>query len=510
MAVRTKGQRVYYLLTVLVFILLGTFLLEKSHILYASVMDDLFFGSYFCNASIGEAVFSGGYKFRPVSNFVMWLIAHIFQGNLYAYGYFNLIYNALCAFLIFNLVRKFLRSDMLAAVSTVLYVVSRFSYYQITQQLGVMETTCTILGICFIWFLYQYMESLHSKDFYYALLFYFLCCMSHERYTVLMPVILYAWFFSGERKKSGNKGLKKYKKPLIVVAVFFLIMVLFLALVNNVMTGTGGTDVTETISFYTFFLYLAESIAYLFSINSPALYLSMIGIFQYSLLIWIVVLISIMMIFLIVGISIWEIAKMEKEERNNVLIRCGMFLLPVMAMVFISSVTLRVELRWMYYPYMVAVFFLVYLIQISKHKKTFKWKQAALFIYMITMIVFNLYCRQYYGSLYYWPDYKMANALSDSTYGEYGEKMYSKSWVIITQQEFKGANSTYENVLKQFDPYDEYDLELEVIDSVDELAHIENLRKKQILYYDAKKGEFINVSRMIKSVLPKETKEKEK
>ena len=106
---------------------------------------------------------------------------------------------------------------------------------------------------------------------------------------------------------------------------------------------------------------------------------------------------------------------------------------------------------------------------------------------MITMIVFNLYCRQYYGSLYYWPDYKMANALSDSTYGEYGEKMYSKSWVIITQQEFKGANSTYENVLKQFDPYDEYDLELEVIDSVDELAHIENLRKKQILYYDAKK-----------------------
>ena len=29
MAVRTKGQRVYYLLTVLVFILLGTFLLEK-------------------------------------------------------------------------------------------------------------------------------------------------------------------------------------------------------------------------------------------------------------------------------------------------------------------------------------------------------------------------------------------------------------------------------------------------------------------------------------------------
>lgn len=505
MIVNSKKWRIYYLSSIFIFILVGAFLLEKAHLLHAATMDDLFFGSYFCNASFGEAVFSGGYKFRPVSNFAMWLAAQIFQGNLYLYGYFNVIYNAVCAFLIFNFVRKFLKSDVLAAVSAVLYVISRFSYYQITQQLGIMETTCTILGICFIWFLYQYMETLQSKNYYYALIFYFLCCMSHERYTVLMPVLIYAWFCSGERKLSKQTGVKKYAKPMMTLLVFCLIIALFLVLVNNVMTGTGGTDVTETISFYSLFLYLAESVAYLFSINSPVLYLSMIGIFQYPLWIWIVVLFSILMIFVIIGVSIAELAKMEKAKRKTVLARCGMFLLPIMAMVFISSVTLRVELRWMYYPYMVAVFFLVYLVQIGGNKKLLNWKKAALFGYVAAMIAFNLYCRQYYGSLYYWPDYKVANALSDSTYGEYGERMFSKSWVIITNYEFGGTDATYEDVLKQFDPYDEYDLDLEIVDSVEDLENIEDLRKKQILYYDSKREDFINISKMIKSVLPKDS-----
>lgn len=492
MITKVNKQNIYNIFIVYGVLLVCIYILESDHILRASVKDDFGFMEYFCNTGVWKSIFSVGYKFRPVSNLVMWLFVLISGGNNYFYGYLNIIYGAFAAFLVYKFIEKELKSYYLAWIAAGIYIVSRFSYYQITTQLGVMETTSTIFGIGFIWLLYKYMEKEKTKYFYYSVFLYFLCSMSHERYTVLMPVLLFVWFVT--EKKEEKNWIVYLKKPIVVLGTFFIIMSLFGLLVNNVMTGTGGTDVTETISLSSFILHLFESMAYLFSINSPATYLSMIGWEEYIWEIKFVVAISILTIILIIIVNIFEIVRMEKENRKKYLFRCIMFILCIGATVFISSVTIRVELRWMYFPYIGLVFLLMHMCSVSSKKRVLFLKRFLIGVYFVTTFLFNLYCRNYYSRLYYWTDYEIANALSDSTYGEYGDEMFDKEWVIISSVEI---TNPYDLLMEQFDPYDKYELDVELVKNVQELQQIKDVTSKEILYFDIDKYSFINITSLL-------------
>ena len=121
--------------------------MENDYLLRSAVKDDLNFTNYFCNSSLSEVVYAGGYKFRPISSTVLWIVARICGENLYLYGYFNLLFNVVCALIVYYCVKDMFGSELYSLIAAMLYVSSRFSYYQITTQLGVMETTSTLLAI---------------------------------------------------------------------------------------------------------------------------------------------------------------------------------------------------------------------------------------------------------------------------------------------------------------------------------------------------------------------------
>lgn len=483
---------------VFIVLLIGVYILEKDHLLRSSIFDDLQMKSGY-NINFFEAICMHGYKFRPVSNVVIWIVTKICNGNLYLWGYINIFMAAFSAFVILKLVKHNSKSFFGAIVASVLYIVSRFSYYQITTQIGVMESTATIFAILFIWYLFQYMDKLRSKDYYIALFFYALCSLSHERYVVLMPVMLYAWFVS---EKKGNilkkENLPHYKKPFFTITVFAVIMILFKFLVNIIMMGTGGAVVTETATIMSVINNFFMSIGYILSVGFKDLYLSMIVWPEYSIEMKIIVIISILMIFAIIAVSIYEAIKMEKADRKKMLSIMGMFIMSIGAMIFISSVTIRVELRWMYVPYMMMVFLLVYLTFLRTDKFFSLLKKICLGLYLISMLIFNIYCRNgYYGRLYYWWGYCMANDLTDETYGVYGDEMYLKSWVIIISNGWDKVVS-FDDILKTFDVNDQYELHLEVIESINELSNINEIQNKEVLYYDVEKSDFINISNVIR------------
>ena len=489
-----KQKSVIELIVVFALIYVGILAMENDYLLRSAVKDDLNFTSYFCNASLFEVIYAGGYKFRPVSSTILWILAHICGENLYLYGYVNILFGAICALVIYYFAKDVFGSELYGAIATVLYVVSRFSYYQITTQLGVMETTSTLLGIVFVWKLYKYLDIGKSKYFYSAVVFYFLCSMSHERYTALMPILIYVWLMSDEKSKFDKKSVLYFKKPLITLGVFVGILAIFQLLVTNMMVGTGGTVVTETISVESVYNNVIKSIKYIFGINTSEIWLTMIDWNSYSEKAKFTIIASIIMIVIIVLISAIEIIRMKKDERKRSLSKVGLFVLSVGALVCVSSITIRVELRWMYFPYVAAVFLLIYLTSIKSNRWIFSLKLACLVVYVITMIGFGFYCRRYYTNLYYWPVYTAANSLSDCTYGEYEEKMYEKSWVIIASGDLENS---YEDLMNQFDPYDQYDLQLQVVRSVDELQSIDNIKEKEVLYYVEKEMKFTNVSNMV-------------
>ena len=69
--------------------------------------------------------------------------------------------------------------------------------------------------------------------------------------------------------------------------------------------------------------------------------------------------------------------------------------------------------------------------------------------------------------------------------------MYDKSWVIISSVE---ELNSYEDIINVYDPYDKYELKLEVVKSIDEMNSIERIYEKEILYFDSDDLDFINVT----------------
>lgn len=466
------------------------------------MLDDFNFFGNFYNSGFFKSVFSGGYKFRPVSNSMLWLAAVICQGNIYIYGYLNVFFDAIAAFLVYLLIKDISKSEYSGGLGVVLYIVSRFSYYQITTQLGVMETTSTILFIILIRNLYVYIEKKESRYYYYALLSYMLCSMSHERYTILLPVLLYAWLVSRKKNKQIKQNKSKdYWMLLLTICVFIIIMVIFKVMVDDVLMGTGAQSVSDTFSISGVLVNILKSIGYLFGIavNSQDVYLSMIEWAGYSVLAKISVVISTVAAIIIVVMGICDILKNKDDlKKKKELSIVGLFVLSAGAMILISSVTIRVELRWMYAPYVAAIALLIYMICIEANRKSINLKKILFVIYVLGMVVFNVFCRNYYGKLYYWQNYTIANALTDSTFGKYGSDMYSKSWVIITDTQITNA---YDELMKQYDVYNEYNLEVQVVNSVNDLKEIEHLEEKEVLYFDKSSNEFIEITNMLKEYL---------
>ena len=244
---------------------------------------------------------------------------------------------------------------------------------------------------------------------------------------------------------------------------------------------------------------VTKSVGYLLGVNGSAsdIYLTMVAWSAYTVWIKGIVIASIVCAGTIIIVGVLDILKNIKlQERKKQLCIMLFFILSIGAMVLISSATIRVELRWMYAPYTAVIALLIYTAQLETDRKKSIVKDILLIIYFVGMIFFNMFSRNFYSNLYYWGNYTIANALTDSTYARYGDDMYSKSWVIITDVQ---PNNAFEDLMKQYDVYDEYELQVQVIASVNELENIQNLENKEVLFWDKTINQFINLTNVIKN-----------
>ena len=317
--IRKKIVRLAKNAGILLLIYLSIWLLEKNHLLRCSILDDLNFFKNFCNNGFWGSVFSGGYKFRPVSNGALWMAAEICQKNIYLYGYLNVFINAIATFLVYIFINENSKSQWYGVVGALVYMTSRFSYYQITTQIGVMETVSTILFILIIRNLYIYMKDGDSKYYCYALISYGLCSMSHERYTIMFPILIYAWFVTeGQLKK--QTGRRKYGLLIGTICEFAIIMLIFKLMVADILMGTGGQSVSSTFSVTEMLKNVAKSVGYLLGVNGSAsdIYLTMVAWSAYTVWIKGIVIASIVCAGTIIIVGVLDILKNIKlQERKK-------------------------------------------------------------------------------------------------------------------------------------------------------------------------------------------------
>lgn len=219
-----------------------------------------------------------------------------------------------------------------------------------------------------------------------------------------------------------------FVSPCLVFTIIFVIRMLVLG--NSGMTGTGGTEIFTDFNVMQVLYFIALSIMYLLGINfgHPAMVMVSLNRGQYGILYTIIAISAACCVLIIMITFICDILKNKYENWNKIKVLL-LFLSFIGINIISTSVTIRVELRWMYTPYVGMILMLIFIC--SKMISYKKISSGILLIYIVFTVVFNIYSRQYFNNLYFWSTITFAESLYDETIGKYGDQIWDKPIVLL-------------------------------------------------------------------------------
>lgn len=435
-------------------------------------MDDLYMWSCYGEQTFQEFVFPiGGTRCRPVFYLASYLEMMLMGTHIEWMVPINIILNGLVAWTIYGMAVKMSRSRVIGFFAGVLYLLSRFSYYQISQGWGLMETMALWMAISILYCLYQYLNEDHFYHYVTANILYFLVCFVHERYMVLIPLIFLVLVL---KRQTPKREFRLWAIPALVFAGVQLIRLIAIGGLSP--AGTGGTQVADTFSVGQVMKYALSQVAYLFGINAGPEHLNGISWSQtpgwFHGLVYASILVLALMILLFVAAVI-----SRKEERRSAIGNSLLFICFIGGCIAASSVTIRVEMRWIYVSYTAAVLFLAYLYGTLTRMYHDDWKlrigYGAMFGgYLLIMLPIDIFYRGYYPNLYYWPNQLRYNSLAEETYEIYGDTLFDKT-VYIIGNTYEMSEFTADTFFKVYDKSREFKgPQVEFIDGIEDLGLI--------------------------------------
>ncbi len=428
-------------------------------------MDDLYFWSCYGEQSFLEYVFPlGSTRFRFLYYLAAWLEMAVVGNHVAWFVPINILLNAGVSWTLYGIGRRLARSKGVGFLCGAMYLVSRMAYYQIGQVLGLMETMALWMAVLILWDLYLFLNEeagggkstspafggSGSKRFYVACALYFGICFVHERYMVLIPLFFLVLLYKRSRK------LWQWLAPSIS---FLLVQVIRAFTIGSVLpAGTGGTQVADTFSVTQSIRYALSQAAYVFGINAGPEHLNGRPWSQSPFLIRGLVILADLMVAALVIAFIVRICREKKEERAALLKNASLFLGFIILCIASSSVTIRVEMRWVYVSLAGALLLLAYIYGVltGGYKKEMYLKRlwpwgAAFACYVLFMFPVELFYRGCYPSLYLWPDQLRYNSLAEETYEKYGSDVMGKTIYIIGDS-YEMSDFTARTFFKVYDP----------------------------------------------------------
>ncbi|MDO4488828.1 MAG: glycosyltransferase family 39 protein, partial [Eubacteriales bacterium] len=150
--------------------------------------------------------------FRPVYWLMAWSVLKIAGTNLQMVIYVNLLILIITSFILYSFLRSLLRGVgggyVLSLLLSVAFSICRFSFYQVSQLVGLVESVALLFVLLMMISLYGYMKEGCTLKFFAGLLCYILAVLTHERYMVLLPMLFYAVIFEGEGSVFGFLNAK--------------------------------------------------------------------------------------------------------------------------------------------------------------------------------------------------------------------------------------------------------------------------------------------------------------
>lgn len=428
-------------------------------------MDDLYFWSCYGEQSFLEYVFPvGSTRFRFLYYLAAWLEMAFVGNHVEWFVPLNILLNTALAWMLYAMAGRLSRSKWVGFLCSALFLSSSMAYYQIGQVLGLMETMALAMAVLILWFLWRFLnEKGQGARYYGAVALYFGVCFVHERYMALIPLFFLVLVFTRSRKPA---------QWLAPVLTFGLVQAIRLATIGGLMpAGTGGTQVSDTFSLSQAISFAFSQVAYVFGINAGPEHLN--GCpwadtpFRIKALVIGADLMAAVVVLGFLKKMIQELTNQEESKTARSMHRAAglsmamnsaLFLTFIALCIGVSSVTIRVEMRWIYVSLAAALLFLAYMYgtlnrEVRRElylKRLWPWG-AALILYVVLMIPVELFYRSCYPKLYLWPDQMRYNSLAEETWERYGEDIFGKTIYIIGDS-YEMSDFTAETFFKVFDP----------------------------------------------------------
>ena len=574
-------------------VLLGFgFFINQGVELKGLYMDDLYLWSCYGEQTFEEFVFPiGSTRFRFIFYLAAWLEMYLLNGQVELMVPFNIVLNALIAFSIYKISERMSGGRKIVSfLVAIAYLTSRFSYYQIGQFYGLMESLGLWAAIGVLYYVWRYAMERNSFAMLAANVLYFAASFIHERYMVLVPVLLVGVILgpwkrrrgagvrgkkadaavkestadpepdevkavqdpdeqvkeelranrrsraqgrsrSAASGKSGGKGIHsrasgksgsrrfsrtekagtessqgeasgivsrfdipKWALLILTIAVFALIQNIRLNTIGTLSpAGTGGTDVEDTFEMEEAMENAWAQVDFVFGKNSGPDYLCVMSYedspeeIQETIVKANKVLGFSVLVF-VIGCVVEAVKDWRKVfgHLKTLILFLGFIALCIGA----SSVTIRVEMRWIYVVYAAALILLAYM--------SSRMHVGAILIpiYVALMFQTETFYRGHWDNLYYMPNQMRYNSLAEETVGTYGDDIFDKQ-VYIIGNTYGLSEFTAKTFLKVYDK--DGKAKNTTIKFIDSDLDFKTIRDNAvILWEDAENNAYIEVTEFVK------------
>lgn len=507
-----EGSRHAWLYTAaaLVLLLLFGLFINRHLSIRALYGDDLYLWSFYGCEDFWSFTFPKVTKgnFRPVYWALSYLEFLLIGPHVRWYARFNVLLNVGIAWVIYFFSRRLSRltrvphgmllGQAVGLLTGMLYLQSHFAAYQIAQVLGLLESLALLLALLTLWGLFDYMEGRGTRAYLRACLCFFLVIFTHERFIALAPLFYLAVItqYLTERRlcrRFARLRTVELLLPLLILAVFFGTRMVVAG--EAIPVGTAGTKVQDTFSLGQALGFAFTQVAYIFGVNAG--HAIFCGVSFVDSARWVQVLIGLswlcLLLLLVLYVrSVWKRGRITPRFiGENLLFICFIALC-----IGSSSITIRLETRWVYVSYTAALLYLSFMLgEIAKSGRveaeagravrtraaavhrissayvnasdehgersdTKKFRAAALLAFSLLFMVYGAvmtpvehYDRQHYPNIFFFFDQDRVNSLADCTIGAVGaENLLGKKQVYIYYNYYEMSDFYAEYFFKPFDP----------------------------------------------------------
>ena len=520
----------------LVLLLLFGLFINRHLSIRALYGDDLYLWSFYGCEDFWSFTFPKVTKgnFRPFYWALSYLEFRLIGPHVHWYARFNVLLNVAIAWVIYFFSRRLSRltrmpqgmriGQAVGLLTGMLYLQSHFAAYQIAQVLGLLESLALLLALLTLWGLFDYMEGRGTRAYLRACLCFFLVIFTHERFIALAPLFYLAVItqYLTERRlcrRFARLRTVELLLPLLILAVFFGTRMMVAG--EAIPVGTAGTKVQDTFSLAQALGFAFMQVAYIFGVNAG--HAIFCGVSFGDSAHWVQALIVLSWLCLLLMLLLYVRRAWRRGRITPRLIGENLLFICFIALcIGSSSITIRLETRWVYVSYTAALLYLSYMLgEIAKsgavkpeagravrtRAATVQRASAAsvsasgeraacrgverprtamvlafslLFMaYGAVMTPVEHYDRQHYPNIFFFFDQDRVNSLADCTIDAVGAgEFLGKKQVYIYYNYYEMSDFYAEYFYKPFDPEKTgQGTEIHFINSPDELpadATVEN------------------------------------